>query len=455
MKKRTIAILISLALLVSMAIPVLNYFQEGGNNSQIVFEYKNKKVYETEVKPYVDYYSQINESFDVESKNYAVDNYIRSVILSEFAKEIGIEITDADVLTYINKSPIFQDNEKFSKIKYDAFIERIGIKPSLFENEVRKDLYIVALMEKLDGITNIQDYYFNIINETLAQKRKIEKVRVNMADIPVVYDKDLLQKKYEQNKDKYRKPDQIIFTKYTYTHNLNQSDNQDDIDLVNLETNTLYNDISKLTSDELSYKILQTERDFNLSNTSMMLDRDDFIKLLGTKNSLNLEKGTFLVDSESIDNGVLSIYEVTNISKGRQMDYSEAYYHLERDYAEDMKLDTAKKYISQINNLKDLQVSYFGKVEDEIVDPLKNDKTERFYNTVYSIPVGGLDLYFDDERNEFYFIKVNNIEKISLTDEQMKYFRTSQNNMYKQFNLLSLYDSLKKQYNFKKYKKES
>jgi len=43
------------------------------------------------------------------------------------------------------------------------------------------------------------------------------------------------------------------------------------------------------------------------------------------------------------------------------------------------------------------------------------------------------------------------VEPINLTKEQLDYFRVSQNSMYKQFMLLSMYDGLKKQYGFKKF----
>lgn len=451
MKRKAIAVSITIALMASAAIPLLNYFNNDMSNNQIVFEYDNKKIYESEVAPYVEYYSKINESFDTDSKNYAVDNYIRSVLLSKFSQENGVVINDIDVLNYINKSPIFQENEKFSKEKYDDFLNKIGVKASVFEGEVRKDLYIVALMEKIDGLTNIQDYYFNIINETLAQKRKIQKIRIRMGEIPVVYDRELLELKYEQNKDKYRKPAQIIFTKYTYSHPLNQSEKQEDMDLVQLETNTLYNEISKLTSKELSAKIIGMD----VSRSSMILDQNDFTKLLGTKKALNLENGSFLIDTEGLDHGSISIYEVTNITKGRQMDYQEAYYALTKDYENDMKLDMARKYIAPYTDFKKAEMVYFDKTTEETIDPLKNDQTEDFYNVVYSIPVGGFNLYYDKDNGQYYFIKVKGVEQMVLTEDELKYFRTSQNNMYKQFTLLSLYDSLKKKYNLKRYKKES
>ena len=70
------------------------------------------------------------------------------------------------------------------------------------------------------------------------------------------------------------------------------------------------------------------------------------------------------------------------------------------------------------------------------------------------------DLYniikdYNEDNNSYYFDQLSKIEKIDLTKEQLDYFRKSQNNMYKQFVLISLYDSVKKNYNLIKYKKES
>lgn len=451
MVKKTLAVAISVALIASIAIPALNYFSESNGNDNIVFEYNNKKVYETEVTPYVEYYSKINQNFDTDAKNQAVDNYIRSVLLSQFSKDLGTVVTDEDVFKYIHDSPIFKDGDKFSKEKYDQFIRNLNVKANIFESEVRKDLLIVKLMEKMDKLSNIENYYFDIINETLAQKRVIEKVRVNMNSLPVVYDELLMKQKYEENKDKYRQPSQIIFKKYTYINPLNQSEKPEDKELMDLETKKFYDSVSKLPSKELSAKLM-TE---NLPNSSMSLNETDFSKIVGIKINDKINKGTFLIDSEGLENGVVSIYEITNMTKGRQMDFTESYAYLERDYEKDMKLKEAKEYIKAYDNYKDAVGVYFDKYTEEVVDPLKNDQADDFYNLIYAMPIGGYTLYYDNDVKSYYFIKVKNVEKIELTKEQTDYFRLSQNNMYKQFVLLSVYDSVKKHYNLKRYKKES
>lgn len=449
MKKKSIAVGITVALLAAAVLPVVSYFQESNGNDNVVFEYNGKKIYEAEVKPYVDYYMKINSLNDLETKNYAVDNYIRSLLLSEFSKDLGMTVNDNEVFDYINKSPIFQEDGKFSKKKYDAFIANIGVKPTVFENEVRKDLYVVDVMDKMDKLSNINDYYFDIIKETLAQQRVIEQLTINLNEIPVEINEDALKKQYEENKAHYTKPDQIVFAKHTYVHPLNQSEKEADIKIVQSDTKFFYDEISALRSKELSNKLV----DDNISTSTMTLSVNDFAKIVGTNNSSNITKGTFLIDSEGVSKGVITVYEVTDVTKGSVMDYKEAGPQVEGEYKLNTKLKLALGSMDKEGNKDFSKITnkYFGKYKEETINPLNDTETEEFYNTVFGTEIGKYSMYFNKDRNEYSLIHVKAVQPINLTKEQLDYFRTSQNNMYKQFMLLSMYDGLKKQYKFKKY----
>lgn len=449
MKKKTIAVVISGALLAAAGLPLISYFKESNGNDNVVFEYNGKKVYETEVRPYVDYYMKINSATDLETKNYAVDNYIRSLLLSEFSKDMGMKVTDNQVFDYINNSPIFQVDDKFSKKKYDEFIARLGVKPVVFENEVRKDLYVTDIMEKMDKLSNINDYYFDVIKETLAQQRVIEKLKINLNEISVVIDEDALKEMYEKNKDNYTKPDQIVFSKHTYVHPLNQSEREADIKIVKSDTKFFYDELSALRSKELTNKLVNE----NISTSTMTLSAGDFSKIVGTKNTDTITPGTFLIDSEGLDNGVITVYEVTNINKGKLMNYKEARPQLESQYKDNMKLKLALNAMTaeKGKDFSSISNKYFGKYQQETINPLNETETDDFYNVVFGTDVGKFTLYYDKNRNEYSFIRIKSVEPINLTKEQLDYFRTSQNNMYKQFMLLSMYDGIKKEYHFKKY----
>ena len=453
MSKKTLSAIIITGLLGIAIIPAYDFFKkEDLSNQNVVFEYNGKKVYETEMLPYINYYLKMNNIIDdVEAKNRAVDNYIRSVLLSKFAEDSGYSVDKSEVEEFIKKSTPFIDNEKFSVEKYHKFLKDFNIKVDVFEEEIKKDLLIMKMMNKVDDISNIENYYFDIINEVLAQKRTIKKVKLKLDSFPVVYDKNLLEEKYKANKEKYKKPDFIIFSKNTFIHPLNQSDKDKDIDSVIVDTNSLYNDIKNTNANNLSSKLIE-----GFKTSTMMLEKENFYNLIGTKNiNSELKKGTFFIDNSDIDNGVLIVYEVTNISQGEIKNFSEAYYDLTKDYELEVKIEKAYETISDYGNIKNAVGNYFEDYQEEIIDPLKNDKSELLYKLVYSLPLNGLKLYYNEANDSYYFVQLSKIEKIDLTKEQLDYFRKSQNNMYKQFVLISLYDSVKKNYNLIKYKKES
>lgn len=453
MSKKTLSAIIITGLLGIAIIPAYDFFKkEDLSNQNVVFEYNGKKVYETEMLPYINYYLKMNNIIDdVEAKNRAVDNYIRSVLLSKFAEDSGYSVDKSEVEEFIKKSTPFIDNEKFSVEKYHKFLKDFNIKVDVFEEEIKKDLLIMKMMNKVDDISNIENYYFDIINEVLAQKRTIKKVKLKLDSFPVVYDKNLLEEKYKANKEKYKKPDFIIFSKNTFIHPLNQSDKDKDIDSVIVDTNSLYNDIKNTNANNLSSKLIE-----GFKTSTMMLEKENFYNLIGTKNiNSELKKGTFFIDNSDIDNGVLIVYEVTNISQGEIKNFSEAYYDLTKDYELEVKIEKAYETISDYGNIKNAVGNYFEDYQEEIIDPLKNDKSELLYKLVYSLPLNGLKLYYNEDNDSYYFVQLSKIEKIDLTKEQLDYFRKSQNNMYKQFVLISLYDSVKKNYNLIKYKKES
>ncbi len=453
MNKKIVSGFILSGLLIGSLIPAYNYFENDNNqlNKNVVFEYNGIKVYESEMIPYINYYLKMNNSDSVETKNYAVDNYIRSVLLSKFAEDSGYEVKDYEIKEFIEKAKHLEDNGKFSQKKYDEFLKEFGLKRHIFEEEVRKDLLIIKLMEKVDDLSNIEPYYFDIIHEVLAQRRIIGKVKIDMNSFPVVFDQKLLQEKYNENKEKYRKPDFIIFSKNTYIHPLNQSDKLEELDKVTLETNLLYEDIKNTPSGEVASKLAN-----KFKSSTMMLTKEEFYNLIGTKNlKEELAAGNFFIDNVNIDNGVITVYEITNITKGNIKSFSEAYVDLTTDYSLDFQIEQAYKHISDYGDIKNSTGIYFSEYNEETIDPLKNDKSELLYKLTYALPLNGIKLYYDENNQNYYFIQLKGVEKINLNEEQINYFKLSQNNMYKQFIFLSMYDSIKKKYNLVKYKKES
>lgn len=460
MKINRITLIITVLLLCTLLVSsIIEYSQNNRpiDSQQPVFSFDGKTVYENELMPYISYYTRISGDDNAEVKNAAIDNYIRSSLFDKFSTDIGIIASDEEVAQYIKDTELFQTDGKFIPEKYNQFITNIGVQKHLFENEIRKDLVILKLMKEIDSNTNIKDYYFDIASTVLAQKRNIEKVRVNLADIEVDVKNEDLKEEYEINKELYKEPDDILFTKFTYIHPDNQKNDEDIVEKVKLETNSFYQEISKVSNENL-VELLKYK---GLKNASMTLNSDDFKNLVGFNRNealvnanVKLTDGMSYVDKTEIENGIVNIYYIENVEQGDYKSFDAARDYIERNVLTELKIKKAYEKIASNNgDLKKSVGDYLNNYVTEVVNPLSNDKSEQMYKLSFALPFNEVALL--EENNNYYFIKVLNSEKVELTNEQVDYFKTSQNNMYKQFIVLSLYDTLKKEYDLKLFKKES
>ena len=131
----------------------------------------------------------------------------RIILLKEAERE-NIAVKNDEVVERIISFPIFQRNGSFDKKLYKSVLKNNA---RGFEEKIRDDIRITKLREKVtSGITvtdiEVEDEY----------KKKFEKVRSSYVSIPfsdlekdVVYEKADLLKFYENNKENFRRPDEI------------------------------------------------------------------------------------------------------------------------------------------------------------------------------------------------------------------------------------------------------
>lgn len=453
MGTKKIGFLVIAGLLIATLIPAYNLIRDDNEdnlNKNIVFEYSNKKVYESQMKPYIDYYLKMNGNDDLTTKNMAVDNYIRSVLMADFAIENGFQVLDIEIEEFIKKVPVLMIEDEFSMNKYEEFLSVIGIKKHTFEEEIRKDLIIKKMMESIDEVSNINDFYFNIMKDVLSQKRTIEKVKLNLDNILVEYKEEDIKRFYDLNKDNYREQENIEFYKKTYIHPLNQSLEDEDIEIVRLETTELYEFTKNMSKED------DLVSDFKSS--IMTLKKDSFYDLIGLKENQGIANKMVFIDNTNVENGVITLYQVNEIISGDIKSFENVRGEIINDYNIEDKIEIAFEEINKQQDFKDILKSkdndYFVSYKEEVINPLENNESKYLYELAYSMPLNDIKFYYDGDTNEFFFIKLKSIEEIELSEEQVDYFRTSQNNMYKQFVMLSLYDGIKRKYDLVKHKKE-
>ena len=163
-------------------------------------------------------------------KQIALQEAIKSAILRQYAKDLGLYVTDKEVAKKILE--VFQDTKK-----YKAYLRNVGMKASEFEEALRKQLLIEKLLDTLhlkptnteilsvaSALYNaddleikvlrksdidvklsekeIRNYYNKHKNEFLSK----EKYKIALIEIPlnVNVSEDELKKFYEENKLNYK-----------------------------------------------------------------------------------------------------------------------------------------------------------------------------------------------------------------------------------------------------------
>lgn len=83
-------------------------------------------------------------------KEQVLDALINYQVLVNESKRLGLQVTDAEVVRFIQGLPVFSDEKGFSKQRYEQLLAQQGLTPTAFEAQVREELAVRQLEQ---GIT--------------------------------------------------------------------------------------------------------------------------------------------------------------------------------------------------------------------------------------------------------------------------------------------------------------
>ena len=144
-------------------------------------------------------------------KNRALNNLIEQKLMSQEAKRIGLEITPKEIQTQILSYPAFLINGQFDVGRYRSLLNRFGMKPEDFEDDISRDLLQKKLAQFLMTLLPVSDQEVFDRYSFLNREIKISFVQFK----PDKYREDIkpgkadLETYFSQNKEKYRVPEMI------------------------------------------------------------------------------------------------------------------------------------------------------------------------------------------------------------------------------------------------------
>ena len=416
-----------------------------GGNTNSIGKINNHNI---STKDFMDYInkSRINpEILKANIDNNVIEQLLTQLVSSEIINleisDLSVRLTDKNLADKITNQKTFMDeNDNFSRIKYEKFLLENNFSVVEFEQTVKKNELNKKLFTYING--GIKSPYF-LANKIY--KNQTKKVDLTLLDLNEIYiKKDSLNEQdiknhIENNKDSFLlEMVDISYAKITPEILTDQN-------TFNEEFFSIIDEIENQIMNNVSIDDIANNYGFSLKIKKEYNGKDDDKLVKEIYNATNGEE-TNLLDKDDF----FLIYEKRNIQKVLP-DISDAEFleSVKSDLVEFKKFEVNKDLLSRIDS-KEFDDADFRTLTDQ--KDLQNLKIEsindnKFLNNdsvklLYSLSNGSFSLVVD-EKNKIYLAKINNIEErnLSKNDETIKNFQIESNKNIKS-NLYGTYDIL-------------
>jgi len=416
----------------------------GGNTNSIA----KINSYNVSTQDFADFINNSKISNEVIREN--IENNIIEELLAQLVStslidieiiKLKISISDEILAKKIKNEKSFHDeNNNFSRTKYEKFLLETNTPSIKFEKEIRDNELKKKLFKYIGG--GIKSPYFLLNKEYKEETKKIEIDYINLNSLYVKKDEislDKITKHVEENKDKFLIENiDIDYIKITPKNMLGESEFTEEFflkidEIEDLVINNLgINDISK----KYNLKI-NSVNDYNSKNE----DNELLNEIYNKRN----EKSLDIVDK----NDFFLLYEVKNIKKILPNISDEVFLNLvKNDLYELSKYDTHKDLLIKIqkNNFTNQD---FSKLTKGTINNLKFNSikdTNKFtidsLKLIYSLGVNNFTLVSDNDNN-VYLAKIKNVfeNDIERKSKKIKKFSNRanskiRNDLYNSYDLL-------------------
>jgi peptidyl-prolyl cis-trans isomerase D len=144
-------------------------------------------------------------------RQQALNGLVDRLVLIDRAKELGLEISDQQLLDAIIDNPSFQRDGRFDKDLYLRILRSARQTPAEYESGRREDLLVQQLQALItDGVSvSDQEVREDIIGHGERTKVAFVKFKASDETLKVEVDEAALKAHYEANKARYAEPERI------------------------------------------------------------------------------------------------------------------------------------------------------------------------------------------------------------------------------------------------------
>lgn len=152
-----------------------------------------------------------NEGYMKNLRQQTLNRLIDEALLDQYARELGLSISDDQVKNAIFATPAFQNNGKFDNTRYTAIVNQMGMTPDQYAQTLRNQLTTQQLINAVVGTDFMLKGEADELATLVAQQRVVREATfdVNALAAKQQASDEEVKSYYEQNKNNFTAPEQF------------------------------------------------------------------------------------------------------------------------------------------------------------------------------------------------------------------------------------------------------
>lgn len=146
-----------------------------------------------------------------EFRRAVLDDLIRESAQAQYAERHGWRVSDDEIAAFLRTVPAFQEDGRFSPSRYRSLLQRQGMSPSSYENQLRQGLRVEQLRNVVVDSAFSTPEEIAKLRRLEEQRRSFDVVRVPVSrflgDIEI--DDEAVEAHYRANRERFRVPERV------------------------------------------------------------------------------------------------------------------------------------------------------------------------------------------------------------------------------------------------------
>jgi len=152
-----------------------------------------------------------NENYMKTMRQQVLDRLIDEALLDQYARHLGLGISDEQVKNAIFATKAFQNNGTFDNTRYNALVNQLGMTPDQYAQALRNQMVSQQLINAIAGTDFMLKGETDELANLVAQQRVVREATIDvnaLAAKQTVTDQEITSY-YEQNKNSFMAPEQF------------------------------------------------------------------------------------------------------------------------------------------------------------------------------------------------------------------------------------------------------